>query len=594
MKQFFLTVAGVFFGMVLFFGFFFIVGPLAAIALFASATQQQDPAMGAGDVILELDLRLPMADQPSGPFAFAQAPSLIDLVRGLKAAEEDDHVKGMFIRVADAGLTPAQAQELREALWEFRNSGKFIVAHSQGFSSTSVIPYVSVSAADEIWLQQTADFSASGLSSEVTFLGGLIEKYDAESQILQIAEYKTAANTYNQSGFTDAHRESLTSMLGSILDQSVEMIAADRGLTPDEAEALLLAAPYSAEGAARAGLVDRVGHVVEAREAAEARAGTQTFLPMAEYLHNAPKPWSNGPTIAWIGGQGEIVTGETWSQNNLLGGSDIMGSDTVSRAFLDAAEDDNVRAIIFRIDSPGGSIVASEQIRHAVQRAKDAGKPIVVSMGGLAASGGYYVAAPADAIIAQPGTLTGSIGIYGGKIALGGTLDLVGVNLETLSVGGDYAGAFSSGDPFTPQQLAAMQAQLEDGYAAFTGHVAEGRNLPLDRVLEIAKGRVWTGEQAAQLGLVDSLGGVPEAIDKAKELAGIDPEDSVNVRSYPAPLSPFEQIRMMFGVSAESAETLAAIRDIAAMPEVQAALEARRAAARAGQAEALADLPRVR
>lgn len=594
MKQFFITVAGVFFGMIIFAVFLFVLAPLAIGA--ALVGQAQRPQI-AGAIVLDVDLRPAMLDQPaSSPFALAAGPSLMDFVRAMEAAESDARVRGVFIRANEAGLQPAQAQEIRDAIRGLREAGKFVIAHSQGFGSTSVLPYVAISAADEIWLQQTATFAASGLASETTFLGGALEKYGAQSQILQIAEYKTAANSYNQSGFTPEHIESLTGMLTSIYDQSVTQIAEDRGLTPDAVRGAFDAAPYGAEGAAEAGLIDRVGHVIDARESAEGRAGTTTFVPLVEYVSDMDEPWDEGPAIALIAGQGEIVTGESWDQGGLLSGAEIMGSDTLADAFMQAAEDDSIEAIIFRIDSPGGSVVASEQIWDAAQRAKEAGKSIVVSMGGTAASGGYYVATPADAIVAQPGTLTGSIGIYGGKIVVDGTLDLVGLNIEPLAVGGPFAGAYTSQRPFTEEQLAAMQETLEDGYETFTAHVAEGRAISPARMDEVARGRVWTGQQAFDLGLVDELGGFRTAIATAKQLAGIDADADVMLRRYPVQPPFFEQLRRLFGMSADAPQVLsglAALGRIAALPEVRAALAARMSPETA-EAEARADLPAVR
>ncbi len=592
MKQFFVTIAGVFVGLFLFFVVAFVVLPVVLIGVLSAAQGNVEPPLRE-EMVLELDLRPGMLDQPAqNPFAFAQAPALLDVVRALEAAERDERVKGVFIRANETGIPAAQAEEIRDALLGLRQAGKFVVAHSQGFDSTSVLPYLAISAADEIWLQQTATFAAAGLSTETTFLGGAIEKYDAQSQILQIAEYKTAANSYNQSGYTEEHRESLTSLLSSVYGEAVREIAADRGLTPEEVEALFETAPYSAEGAARAGLIDRVGHLDEAQESALTRAENADFTPLGEYLHAMDQPWDEGPVIALVQGQGEIVTGESWGEDSLFSGGDIIGSDTLARAFNDAAEDDDVRAILFRIDSPGGSVVASEQIWHAAEMAKAAGKPIVVSMGPLAASGGYYVAAPADAIVAQPGTLTGSIGIYGGKIVLDGTLDLVGLNIEPLSVGGEFSGAYTSQRPFTDSQLAAMQAQLRDGYDTFTGHVAAGRNLTSAQVEQIARGRVWTGAQAVEIGLVDELGGFRTALAAAKREAGIDADENVTLRSYPARPTFFEQVQRLFGNSGEMAETASVLMQIAAMPEVRAMIAARSAS---GQpASARADIPAVR
>ena len=284
--------------------------------------------------------------------------------------------------------------------------------------------------------------------------------------------------------------------------------------------------------------------------------------------------------IALIEGQGAIVTGD--ADANPLGGDEMIGGDFTSEAILAAADDPNVRAIIIRVDSPGGSAIASDQIWHAINRAREAGKPVVVSMASLAASGGYYMAAPADYVLAHATTLTGSIGVLGGKIVLDETFGMVGLNVETLSVGGEYATAMSSQEAWSDSQRAAFRAQMANVYEDFTQRVADGRDLPLERVLEIARGRVWTGAQALDLGLVDEIGGFRDAVDAARELAGLAPEDEVRLRRFPRQRTPLEAFQELFGVSAESAETAARLNALMELPEVRAAIQARQEANQTG------------
>lgn len=599
MKQFLITVAGVITGLLIFGVIFFIVIPMIMIAAITSSMQtgaHEASADAAERIVLTLDLREPMLDQPSGaPFAFAEAPPLTKVVQTLARAENDAKVKGLYIRANEMGMPPAQAAEIREAIRSFRESDKYVLAHSQGFNSTSVIPYLAVSAADEIWMQDTSQFAASGLSSEAIFLGGAFEKFDAQSQIFQIAEYKNAANTYNESGFTEAHRESLTSMLTSLYNTALAGAAEDREIQPRALRALIEDGPYSAEAAVEAGLADRMGQAIEAENYMLAKAGEDAALiDLADYARTAEKAFNSGPTIAFIGGQGAIVTGETMDYTGPFGGGDYMGSDTVAAAIMEAAEDDDVKAIVFRVDSPGGNVVASDQIWDAVERAQAAGKPVVVSMGSLAASGGYYVSAGADRILALPNTLTGSIGIFGGKIVTDGTLELVGLNVEPLSVGGEFSGAYTSQRLFTPYQAEAMRDSLENGYLEFTSRVAEGRDMELDLVQQIARGRVWTGEQALERGLVDELGGLRDAIEAAKELAGIEADESITLKRYPHELTEWQKFQRLFGASGETAQALIAMKDIVQTPEVQAALRARAAADQNGQAQAELEPLRVR
>lgn len=584
MKQFWITffgsVVGVVVGAVLAgIAFFVLIAALIGGALSSAASETALPQDG---IVLELDLRTPRLDTPSrSPFGFAEPLPVVDIVRTLERAEADRRVRGLFIRANEFGLSPGMAEEIRTALADFRDSGKFVLTHAQGFEGTSVTGYFAVSGSDEIWLQDTANFTPAGLASEVMFLGGLFEHFNAEPQFEQFHEYKNAANTYTQSDFTEAHREAAESYIGSIFDTAVNAIAADRGFEPAEIRALFDTAPHSAEGALEAGLVDHLGHVVEAREAALSQAGPGAeFIELSDYHAEAVPAWSNDPVIALIEGQGAIVTGDGLS--GPFGGEEMIGGDFMAEAILDAAEAPNVRAIVVRVDSPGGSAIASDQIWFAINRAREAGKPVVVSMASLAASGGYYIAAPADYVLAHGTTLTGSIGVLGGKIVLDGTFDMVGLNVETVSVGGEYTTAMSGAEAWTESQRAAYRGQMEQVYEDFTQRVADGRDLPLERVLEIARGRVWTGQQALDLGLVDEIGGFRDAIAVAKQLAGIAPESDVRLRRFPRERTPLEAFQEMFGVTADTAETAARLNALMELPEVQAALQARQASQQTG------------
>ena len=322
-------------------------------------------------------------------------------------------------------------------------------------------------------------------------------------------------------------------------------------------------------------MVDKMGHVEEAREYARKKAGGNSikFKSVKSY---GPGNSYSGETIAFIGGQGAVVTGTSSDGSNpFMGGGLTMGGDTVAKAFDDAAKDKRVKAIVFRVSSPGGSPAASDQIHDAVARAQEAGKPVIISMGQYAASGGYYVSANADKIVALPATITGSIGVLGGKIALEDTFAKVGYNIDGITIGGDYAGAYSGDTPFNQGQRAAYRGQLEDIYEDFTDRVAKGRDIPIERVKEIAKGRVWTGSQAKEIGLVDELGGIMKAIDIAKDIAEIKPDAKINLKRFPRAKSTSEQLEELFGGSAQVSENLAQMSEIMQLPEVQAAIKAR-------------------
>ncbi|MHA6289250.1 signal peptide peptidase SppA [Maricaulis sp. CAU 1757] len=585
MKQFLITfagsVTGVLVGAILAFMalIFMVVGVFSSIGGMMSAPTA---APLPGDrVVLELDLRQGRLDSPTrSPFGFSEPTSVVDLVRALERAERDDRISGLFIRANEYGMVPGMADELRLAISDFREAGKFVLTHAQGFEGTSVTSYMAVSGSSEIWLQDTSNFSPAGLAADVMFLGGLFEQFGAEPQFEQFHEYKNAANTYTQSEFTEPHREAMMSYMTSIFDTAVRRIAADRGLDESRVRSLLEASPHTAEEARAAGLVDQLGHVIEAREAALAQAGEGAeFAEIAAYANGAP-PRQSGPVIALIEGQGAIVTGT--AQRGPFGGDETIGSDTMSEAILDAADSDEVRAIVLRVDSPGGSAIASDQVWYAIQRARQAGKPVIVSMASLAASGGYYIAAPADYVLAHDTTLTGSIGVLGGKVVLEGTMNRIGLNTETVSIGGEYATAYSPQMEWTESQREAFRGQMEDVYEDFTQRVADGRDLPLERVLEIARGRVWTGAQALDLGLVDEIGGLRDAVAAAKRLAGIDAGDSVRLRRFPRQRTPAEALQDLLGVSAEGAEAASRLNALMALPEVRAALQAREEAGQTG------------
>lgn len=576
MKQFWITFFGSIFGVIvgsvlaLILAAFLIAGMLAS----AVAGARPEPSLPGSGAVLELDLRAERLDSPSrSPFAFAEPLSVVEIVQTLEHAETDSAVAGIFIRANEFGLAPGMAEEIRDAIADFRDSGKFVITHAQGFEGTSVTGYFAVSGSDELWLQDTSNFTPAGLASEVLFLGGMFEQFNANPQFEQFFEFKNAANVYTETGFTDAHREATLSYMSSIFDTAIAGISDDRGIAPEALRSVFETAPHSAEEALERDLVDHLGHVVEAREAALARAGSDAEIVTIEAYKAMINPWGHGPAIALIEGQGAIMTGSGDQSPFSTGGG--IGSDSMAEAILEAANDTSIRAILIRVDSPGGSAIASDQVWNAIGRAREAGKPVIISMASMAASGGYYLAAPADYILAHATTLTGSIGVLGGKVALEGTFEMVGLHSESVHVGGEYATAFSGQQSWTETQRAAYRAQMADTYDDFTRRVADGRDLPLERVLEIARGRVWTGAQALDLGLVDEIGGFRDAVDVSRELAGLAPEDDVRLVRFPREQTPLEAFSALFGMSAETAETAARMNALLDLPEVRAALEAR-------------------
>lgn len=592
MKQFFLTVLGVFTGLVL----FLVVLPVFLITLLVAGASKSTPT--ATNTVLELDLREGLTDQPpSNPFAAfgGSGLSVVRVVDVLAQAEKDRHVKGLLVRLPEAGMSPAAADELRQAIRRFRASGKPVVAHSQGFMpvGAGVSSYMVGASTGELWMQNTSNFQLAGLSAETLFLGRAFDKYGVRADFEQRYEYKNAVNQFTQSDYTEPHREAMLAWMGSIYDNALAAVAQDRKATPTAIKAAVEAGPWTAQQALERKLIDKIGQVEEAEAAIKRRAGRGAeIVEFGDYA--SAKGQRNGSgknAIAIVGGEGAIVTGRG-SGADPFGSDSTIYSDDVAEAIYQAIEDKDVKAIVLRVSSPGGSPDGSEQILAAVRAAKAAGKPVVVSMGAYAASGGYWISSEASAIVAQPSTLTGSIGVYGGKFVMAGLLGRFGVDVRELSVGGDYADAFSTSQSFTPTQRAAFAASMDRTYEEFIARVAAGRKLPVARVREIAKGRVWTGAQAKQLGLVDELGGLTEAIARARVLAEIPADESVRYKRYPTPQSPWEALSQAFGVQSEAAQALVTLGGVMADPQVQAvARQARAERMRAQGATVLADQP---
>jgi protease-4 len=570
MKQFFLTLAGVFAGLLL----FFIGVPVLFLMSLAASTR---PAPPPANSVLNLDLRQTLADQDAAnPLAFLNGKSLsvMSVVQTLHRAESDGRVKGLLIRLPEGGVAPGAADELRLAIKAFRASGKPVLAHSQGIyaSGISTASYMLGSASGDFWMQPGAALQSTGISADETFLKRFFDKWGIHADYQQRYEYKNAVNPFLYSDFTPAHREAELGWMTSVYTSELASAAADRRLNAASLRATLEAGPYSAEDAKARGLIDRIGQVSEAEAAIRGKTNNAELIDFASYKASAASsPVTAANTIAVIGAEGDIVTGT--SNNGGLNGQAGIYSDDIAKAFQAAIDDRDVKAIVFRVSSPGGSDTASEQILAGVRAAKAAGKPVVVSMGTYAASGGYWISSEASNIIAEPTTLTGSIGVFGGKFALADALSRWGVDQRSIGVGGDFASAFTSGQPFTPSQRAQISAWMDHIYEGFVTRVATGRHLPVERVREIAKGRVWTGEQARSLGLVDGLGGFMDAVREAKRLSGLPVDQPVKLKTLPAKKSPFAIFQSALGVSSASIRMLAASAWLLGDPRAQGMMD---------------------
>jgi len=569
MKQFLITAAGVFAGLVI-----FLVGvPVMLVGLAFSATA---PAPTPAKAVLELDLRGPLSDQsPNNPLwgLARNSTSVMAIIETLRRAEDDERIKGLLVRLPEGGVEPGMADEIRLAFKHFRATGKPIYAHSQGIYPAGIVTttYMLGAASDQFWMQPGASLQVTGVATEDLFFKRFFDKYGIAPQYEQRQEYKNAVNGYLFSDYTAPHKEATLSWIGSVYQSNLTFAAADRKSDPQVLRRTLEAGPYVAEDALALKLVDKLGQVREAEQALLDKAGdgakTVDFDDYVDPRRDTGRP---GASIAIIEAEGPIVTGEDHGSNPFTGGSTIY-SDALAGAILRAAKADSVKAIVLRVNSPGGSDTASEQILDAIRVAKAKGKPVVVSMSTYGASGGYWIASEASAIVAQPTTLTGSIGVFGGKFAVGPALAKLGVDVRGTGVGGEYAGAFGLGQPFTNAQRTAFAGWMDRIYANFITRVAVGRKLSPERVREIAKGRVWTGAQAKGLGLVDEVGGFYQAVDKAKALAKL--EGDIQLRRMTPSAGALESLQKALGLSASSARGLAAAAWVFGDPRAQQILD---------------------
>jgi protease IV len=532
------------------------VAALATLVIVWWATTQRLPR----HAILEVEIHRPLIEHvPADPFAgllMERRARVRDFVEALEAAAADDRVAGLVAKVTPTDIGLAQLDELRDAILAFRESGKPAIAWADSFGE--VLPangaYFLASAFDEVYIQPSGDVGLTGLLYVHPFLRGTLEKIGVTPRMAQRYEYKNAMNLFTEEDFTEAHRESMQGLADSVFDHMVTRIAEARGLDPVVLRGQIDRGPFIGQEAVEAGLVDGLLYRDEVYQRARALAGENgardpSLLYLRRYWQRAERPYAKGrDVIALVYGVGPVTRGR--SRFDPLTGDSNMGGDSVAAAIRAAVDDERVRAIVLRVDSPGGSYVASDMIWREVVRARQAGKPVIISMGDLAASGGYFVAMAADRIVAQPGTITGSIGVLGGKFLMEEMWSKLGVSFDSVQAG-DNAHMWSALHDFDEAQWERFNRWLDRVYDDFTAKVAEGRGLTQEQVHQIAKGRIWSGVDALQIGLVDELGGLSTAIHLARDAAGIDPDVRVRVREFPSPRTPLE---MLFGEPAESSE----------------------------------------
>jgi protease-4 len=499
--------------------------------------------------ILELDLTGGLIeDVPQTPLAQALLRERIlvrDVVEALSRAAEDERVVGLVARVGTGFQWPGKVQEIRDAVLDFRSRGKSAIAFADTFGSEAqfvgsagTINYYLATAFDEIHLLPMGHVGMAGLALESPFVRGALDKLGVEPRWDSREEYKNAKNVITDRGFTDPHRESFARIVESQYARIAEDIADARGLSRQKVERLTSRGAFDAEAALEAGLIDAISYRDEAYASAKERAGEDgELLYLRTYLAHSDDPPQDAPAIALIYGVGNVIQGRSGFEP--VSGTMLMGADSVTAAFRAAIDDDEVQAIVFRIDSGGGSAVASQLMWHETQRAREQGKPVIATMSDIAGSGGYFIAMGADRIVAQPGTLTGSIGVVTGKLVTGKFWDDLGISFDEVRTHPN-ASMWNGIRDFTPEQWELFQAWLDHVYAQFTAGVAAGRGLSPEEVAKIARGRIWTGSDAKDLGLVDELGGLTLAFSLAKEAAGIAEEVRVRVKIFPAAKTPLD------------------------------------------------------
>ena len=510
---------------------------LLVIAAFIAAVWifSRGPSISSNSVLV-LDLDGPIVEQRPPDLSSALFGShvlvLHEITDALDQARDDSRIKGLVVRIAPLDTGWGKLEEIRSHLLAFRSSRKPSLCYL-GYDGAENPEYYLATACDKVWLTPTNTLGVRGMMAEALFLRGSLDKLKIVPDMYHIAEYKAATNEYTEKKFTPAHREEVQALLTSTYDQYLSDVAGARHMDRAKFAALVDQGPFLPQEALKGNLVDRLAYWDEVQDYFSEKTGEWTPIAFSQYRLGLSDGF--GPKIAVVYASGEIVSGDS---QVTPGGSSLMGGDSVARDLRQARQDSSIKAIVLRVDSPGGSALASEVIRREVQLAHKA-KPVVVSMSDVAASGGYWISMSADKIVADPETITASIGVLSGKFNLSGLYQMLGLSTDYVATS-ENATMYSDQENFTPSQRLIVQKMLNDIYASFTRGVAEGRKLPLPAVEKIAKGRVWSGEDAKDIGLVDDLGGLDRAIAIAKGLAHIPATQSVQIVRTPKPKTFFD------------------------------------------------------
>jgi len=540
---------------------------ISAAGLIATAfLMGRQPSIQANSVLV-LGVNGDLGEVEPGGFVgslFEPPPTVRSVVEALRKAKVDRRVTSVIIRPTSTAALWGKVQEIREAIIDFKTSKKPIIAFLEYGGEQE---FYLASACDKVYLMPTASLDLTGMASYELFLRGTLDKIGAYPDALHIGDYKTASNSLTEHTYTPAHREMAESLNRDLYDQLLKGIAAGRQKREQDVRQMIDHGPYLPEDAVRAGLVDDVAYEDELDDKIRLGQGDVKFLTYNDYRGVSPTTLglNRGPKIAILYAVGIIGSGE--SSYDAPSG-EVVGSDTIVRYLRKVRADDSIKAIVLRIDSPGGSAIASDVIWREVQLTR-AAKPVIASMSDVAASGGYYIAMPAHKIVAEPATLTGSIGVVMVKFVIDGTLKKMGMNMEGVSQG-RYAELYSPIRPFNPEERAKVREQMQATYDAFVEKAAAGRNTTPEKIDAVAQGRVWTGQQAKGLGLVDELGGLARAVALAKEQAKIGRTTEVELVVYPPKKSLYESLADPFGSSMNGSGALMSLLGLSDRNAIQA------------------------
>src|SRR5213080_374986 len=517
---------------------------VVGIAIIATAFGGKRPSIEGNSVLtLKVSGSLPdyVPDDPLRRLLRGQPQSLSSLLAQFRKAKVDKRITAVLLDIDISEVGWAKSEEIRDVITDFRSSGKPVYAYMETGLNKD---YYIATACDKIFVPPPGELFTIGLAADVMFFRGSLDKLGIYPDMYQIGKYKSAGDMFTQKQMTDAHREYINSLLDDLYGRYLEAIAKARKKSTDEVKALIDDAPYSAAKAKDAGLIDGAIYRDEVEKELKKRLGYKDSDDLhiargSEYKEISQESLglNKGDKIAIVYAAGDITSGRSTYGSE---GQDTIGSDSLVKTINDARDDKTIKAIVLRIDSPGGSGLASDIIWRAVESAKEK-KPIVVSMSDVAASGGYYIACNANKIVAEPSTITGSIGVVGGKPVVKGFYDWIGVSNEYV-MRGKNAGMFRETEKFNDSEQAKFKEFLRNTYEDFITKVGKGRNKDKDYIDSIGQGRVWTGAQGKERGLVDEYGGLDKAIEIAKQLANIPAEKSIQRVIMPQPPTFLEQL----------------------------------------------------